>query len=260
MIAGVSAQFYPTGMMGGMGGGYPASYGMSTGYGYGSGFGGFGGFGGYGGYGGYSDTGRDCRKGVTSDDLNGYSRCNCDKNHRDEDFCNADKADFTTGPCIQGDGEGFDPDTPLSGEIPYEVFKALDDYYDEFYDEDCVERSSIPANVRRCRKGVYSKDLPGSAHCWCDQSHKKDVDDLEDLDDCDVLDAVGTAGISVDEEFWVAMHYEFDERMSRLPATLQPLAKKTQARTSRSTTPTASTASKEDTEDTADTADTAATA
>jgi len=105
MIAGVSAQFYPTGMVGGMGGGYPASYGMSTGYGYGSGFGGFGG---YGGYGGYADTGRDCRKGVSSDDLNGYSRCNCDKNHRDEDFCGDDKADATTGPCKQDTGnKGF---------------------------------------------------------------------------------------------------------------------------------------------------------
>ena len=92
MIAGVSAQFYPTGM----GGGYPASYGMSTGFGYGGGFGGFGGGfggygGGYGGYGGYGDYGRECRKGVTSDDLNGYARCYCDKNHRDEDYCNEGK-------------------------------------------------------------------------------------------------------------------------------------------------------------------------
>ena len=208
MIAGVSAQFYPTGM----GGGYPASYGMSTGFGYGGGFGGFGGGfgGGYGGYGGgYGDYGRECRKGVTSDDLNGYARCYCDKNHRDEDYCNEGKVG--AGDCVVAVSGA----TPIKGHTQ-EVYNALDDYYDDIFDDDCVERSQPPANVRRCRKGIYSKDLPSSAACWCDGNHKKDVDSLEDLDDCDMLLTLGGAtpeySPAVNDEFWVALHYEWDEK------------------------------------------------
>jgi hypothetical protein len=210
MIAGVSAQFYPTSIGGGFNA-YPASYGMSTGFGYGGGFGGFGGgYGGYGGgYGGYGDYGRECRKGVTSDDLNGYARCYCDKNHRDEDYCNEGKVG--SGNCIE-----FDDTTQIG--FTKEVYDALDDYYDDVYDEDCVERSRPPANVRRCRQGIYSKDLPSTAACWCDGNHKKDVDDLEDLDDCDklLIETNGMGGTylssSVNDEFWVALHYEWDEK------------------------------------------------
>jgi hypothetical protein len=204
MIAGVSAQFYPT--SGGFNA-YPASYGMSTGFGYGGGFGGGygGGYGGYGGgYGGYGDYGRDCRKGVTSDDLNGYARCYCDKNHRDEDYCNEGKVG--SGNCVVNDGSGTVGFTK-------EVYDALDDYYDDVFDEDCVERTNPPANVRRCRQGIYSKDLPSSAACWCDGNHKKDVDDLEDLDDCDMLlIKPSVLSSSVNDEFWVALHYEWDEK------------------------------------------------
>jgi hypothetical protein len=138
-----------------------------------------------------------------SDDLNGYARCYCDANHRDEDFCGVGKVG--SGICVSGA-------TP--GAFPQAFVDVLDDYYDDIYDEDCVNREASQ-QARRCRKGTYTKDLPPGQLCFCDSNHKNDINDLDDLEDCEYLaDATGARGGSddrVDEEFWVAAHYEWDE-------------------------------------------------
>lgn len=139
----------------------------------------------YGAYGAYGSYSRQCRSSVRSEDLRGSLRCLCDKNHRDEDFCGSNE-DWEEG-C--GEGKNEVPDG-----LSYDF---LDEYFDDIYDEDCVERYELPQEVRRCRKGVYSKDLPGAYHCRCDQNHRKYLENLEDLEEC--VD---------DEELTVAMHYD----------------------------------------------------
>lgn len=188
---------------------YPASYGMRMpGFNYGNQFNSQGYFGSYnaGPFGGYDENvGVTCRRGIKSDDLDGFQRCYCDQNHRDEDFCNDDEL---TAACADTFDETEFPDMSTYIHSTYRsdvaLKNALDEYYDDVYDEDCVERLSPPRNVRTCPKGTYTKDLNNAA-CWCDQNHKKSIDDLDDLDDCSLYETV-----SLDDEFWVAMHYELD--------------------------------------------------
>jgi len=118
----------------------------------------------------------------------GSLRCLCDKNHRSEDFCGSDE-DWEEG-CGVG-----------KTEVPKGLdYGFLKEYYEDVFDEDCVERYELPQKVQRCRKGVYSKDLPAAYHCWCDSKHRKYLEDLEDLEDC--VD---------DEDLTVAMHYDLEE-------------------------------------------------
>jgi hypothetical protein len=214
MIAGASAQFFPTG--------FGSSYGMSQGFGYGRGYGAYEG---YGGYGGYGDLGRECRRGVVSDDLNGYASCYCDKNHRDEDPC---ELLVSLGGSIIG--LGFDEKECRRGlggyDGGYGTLLDFEDYYEDVFDEDCVQRANPPARTRRCPPKLFTQDLPSTSACWCDSSHKQDAEDVEDqVNDC-LVTFIGDPSIALyaspfaDEENLVSYHYSLGASGSKLASSL----------------------------------------